>query len=129
MALRPEIELVIVPGKFQRRRHFLVRKRPVPMQIVQILRPILKKNPDRFLLGLADERRVNMAAPDVGETPDVTQHLAKGIRTLPSHRPRADPPAADAADGALSRVFRQVIGLAHFRQNLLQQKLRIGIPE
>src|SRR3954470_9981559 len=73
-------ELVVVLGKLQRRRHLLVGEEPVAERIVQIVRPVLQKYSDRLgRLSLADQRRVVMAAADVGEAADVAEHLAKCV--------------------------------------------------
>src|SRR5687767_11942310 len=72
-----EDELMIVAGELQRRGHFLVRERPVAVQIIEIIRAILQEDAERLrlLLRFANEPRVHVAAADIGEAPDEADHL------------------------------------------------------
>ncbi len=56
-AVRPfaEDKLRIVARKLQRRRHFLIRKRPIPMFVVEIIGSVLQEYAERFPLGLANQ--------------------------------------------------------------------------
>ena len=81
MLSRSHHELVVVAGKLQGRSHLLIREGPVSMQVVEVILTVLEEYPDRFGICLANQGRVDMTSSDVRETPDVADHLAKGIRT------------------------------------------------
>src|SRR2546423_2645107 len=51
-----KLEFVIVAGEFQRGGHFLVRQRPIAMEVIEVIRSILEKNADWFLFRSPNER-------------------------------------------------------------------------
>src|SRR5438067_13903612 len=67
-------EAVLVALVAQRRLHLEVAQRPGAMFVVQVVLAVLEEDADRLLLRLADDPRVGVAAADVGETADVTEH-------------------------------------------------------
>src|SRR5439155_16515945 len=85
VAFGAELEFVVVTHELQRRRHLLVRQRPVPVQIVQVVRAVLQKHSDRLFLRLADQRRIVVSAADVGETADMAEDLAEFFWPFPCH--------------------------------------------
>ena len=79
MAAHARNEFVIVLGEGQGLVHLQVREPPVAVGVVQVLLAVLKKHADGFLgLGLADERRVNVAAADVREAADNSAVIKAG---------------------------------------------------
>ncbi len=60
-------EFVVVLHEFQRGGHFLIRQAPVAVQVVEVVRAFLQKDPQRLHFGLADDRRIDVPAADVGE--------------------------------------------------------------
>jgi hypothetical protein len=70
-------EAVVVAPEFQRGRHFLVRKWPVPELVVEVVRAVLQEDADRPDRSLPDERRVDVSAADVREAADVADDLAE----------------------------------------------------
>jgi len=72
VAFGPKLELIIVTGKFERRSHLLIGQGPTAVKIIQVLGAILQEDADRLLLGLAQERWINVSAANVGETAHVT---------------------------------------------------------
>ena len=72
VAFGPKLELVIVTGKLERRSHLLIGQGPTAVEIIQVLGAILEENADRFFLGLAQERWIDVSAANVGETAHVT---------------------------------------------------------
>src|SRR5436309_9199335 len=117
VAFSAEVELVIVAAELQRSRHFLVGQRPVAMQVVEVLLAILQEDADWFLFRLANQRRIDMPAPDISEAANVTEHFAKSLRMLPGDRPGTDASGTDATNGASCRVFRDIISFGNFRQD------------
>jgi len=124
-----EDELIIVLRERQRLRHLLVRERPIPVLVVEIARPVLQENPQRLLLRLADQRRVDVPSPDVGETPDVAQHLAERVRALPGHGKGADPPRTRPADRPLLGIIGQLVLLPDLGQDLLQKEAGVLVAQ
>src|SRR5262249_55717779 len=72
-------ELVIVLGELQGGGHLLIRQGPVAGLIIQIMRAVLQEDSNRLPRGLTNLSRIHVAAADVGETPDMAQHLAKQV--------------------------------------------------
>lgn len=79
-------EPVVPVGKLQRDIHLKIRQPPVAVCVVEIVRAVLQKYADRFPFRLADQRRVNVTAADVGEAADVAEHFAELVRTFPRDR-------------------------------------------
>ena len=77
----------------------------------------------------ADQRGIDVAAPDVGEAADVAEHLAEGVGPLPGHGERADAAGRNPADRPASRLVRQLVLLADLRQDLLQQEPGVLVAE
>ena len=73
--------------------HFAVLLIPVPLRVVAtssssspiVIQAILKKDPYGFFGMLSNQFRVDVAAPNVRETPDGGEDLAKSIRPMPGH--------------------------------------------
>src|SRR5262245_55188864 len=95
-----ELEAVVVAAELARRRHLLVRERPVPVLVVEVVRAVLQEDAHRPLRVLADQSRVDVAATDVREAADVADHLAKGVGPLPRDGERADAARAHTHDPA-----------------------------
>src|SRR5437899_153746 len=77
VAARASDELDVVLREPQRGVHLLVGQPPVPVLVVQVLLSVLQKHAQRLPRRLPDERRIDVAAPDVREAADVAEHLAK----------------------------------------------------
>src|SRR2546426_11287216 len=124
-----ELEFVIVTHELQRRGHLLVRQRPVAVQVVEVFGAVLQKDANWFLLRFPNQRRIDIAAANVGEAADVTEHFAKFIGPLPGDGPRADAAGTDAANRAAVRVLGQVIFLPYLGQDFFEQKTGVLVAE
>ena len=129
MPFGAELEFVIVTHELQRRGHLLVRQRPVAVQVVEVFGAVLQENANRFLFRFPNQRRVDIAAANVGEAADVTEHFAKFIGPLPRYGPRADAAGTDPANRAAVRVLCQAIFLPHLRQDFFEQKTGVLVAE
>ena len=131
VAAGAEHELEIVAHERQRAGHLLVRQRPVAVEVVQVVRAVLQEDADRFALGLADPRGVDVAAADVGEAADLREHLAELVGPFPRDGEGADRAAAHAADGALVGVVGELDGvlLRDEGQQLVDEELGVGAAE
>lgn len=99
-----EGKLIVVAHEFQRGGHLLIRQRPVPMQVIEVVGPILQEDADRLLLGLADDAGVGIATTNVRETADVAEDFAEQVWPFPSHGEGTNSTTADAADGPLGGI-------------------------
>ena len=122
-------ELVVVVFEFQGRRHLLIGQPPVAELVVQIVAAVLKKDADRLVGRGADQRRIDVAAADVGEAADVAEHLAESVGPLPGDGERADAARGDAANRPALGVVGQLVLLADLRQDLLQQEPGVLVAE
>ena len=83
-------KLEIISGKGQRFGQRLIRQRPIAVGIVQIVRAVLKKDADRFLLRLADQKRIDVAAANVGKASNQADDFAELIGSVPGNREGGD---------------------------------------
>ena len=119
----------IVTCVFERRRYILIGDIPASGVEIQVVLAVLQKNTQRFGLGFANQRRVNLAAAQIRETADEAQHAMKGVGPVPCRRERSDTAGARAGDGAVVRIARKLVQLGHFRQNLFDQKPRVAVAQ
>src|SRR4029078_7961150 len=68
MATVTKLELIVISRELQRRSHVLVRKRPVPVKVIEVVCAVLQEYSERlrFVLRLPNLRGVDVAAADVG---------------------------------------------------------------
>ena len=85
-----EEELVVVFRVLQRGIHFTVGQRQVAKKNIQILFARLKKNPDGFPVGLADERWVVVTASNIDKTAAVADDFPEIVRPLPRQGERGN---------------------------------------
>src|SRR5258706_890735 len=124
------LKLVIVAGKLQRERHVLIRQRPTAVLVIEIAGAVLQKHTDwlhRF--GFANQRRINVAAPDICKAANLAEHFSERFGPLPCNGKRTDAARTHSTDGAHFRVVGEFVLLADFRQNFLQQELGVLIAE
>src|SRR5437867_3139454 len=88
----------VITRELKRRKHFLIREKPVASVIVQIVGAILKEHSDRPGFRLANQRRIIVASAEAHECADAGEDPAKGIRPLPRCGKGADGPAAGASN-------------------------------
>src|SRR2546423_11456133 len=93
-----EFELIVIPCKFQRSGHLLVRERPTAVQVIQIIRAILQKNANRLLWRSPNDRGINVSTANIREAADVAQDFAKRICPFPSNSPGANSARTNAAN-------------------------------
>lgn len=112
-------ELVIPVGEFEGCGHVLVGDPPTAELVIDIVFAVLEEDADGaaeleelfflwgvvgfvgvFEAGLADGRRVDVAAADVGEAADVGDDFLELVGAVPGGGEGADAAAAVAADGA-----------------------------
>lgn len=122
-------ELAVVALELQSRRHLLVGQRPVAPAHVQVRRATLQEHADGLLGGLADQRRVDMPAANIGEAANVTEHLAERVRPLPRHCERADSAGAHAAYAPPCCIGAKVVLGGYFRNYLFQQEAGVSPAE
>src|SRR5262245_28787829 len=77
------LHVVVVLLVLERRFHLQIAEPPVAVLVVQVGRPVLKEDADGFVLGLADDAGIAVAAADVREAADVAEHFAEEVRPLP----------------------------------------------
>ena len=63
--------LEIILTKQESLLHLTITQPPVPMGVIQIVGTILQEHTQRLFLPLSDQGRIDMAAADIGKTPDV----------------------------------------------------------
>ena len=63
--------LEVIPAEVKSLLHLEVTQPPVPMRVIQIVGTILQEHTERSLLPLSNQGWIDMAAADIGETPDV----------------------------------------------------------
>ena len=122
-------ERALVAGILKRGKDLLISYEPVAGIVVLVGAAILQEDPQRFGLGLADERSQQLSAAKIGEAADKTQHAAEGIRPGPRRIESSDAAGARAGDSVIIRIFRQVVALAHLRQNFLDEEARIAVTQ
>ena len=86
------VELDIVILEFERGEHLLVCQPPVSVLVVQVVGAVLKVDPNRLFLGLADDPGIGVTVSDVGKAADVTEHFAELIRAFPGDGEAQMPP-------------------------------------
>ncbi len=134
-ALAPRV-VHLVARKPQSALHLLVRHPPVAAVDVLVRRAVLQEDADRLRLGLADQRRILVPAPQPDVSADRREDARERVRPLPRRRPRRDGAGARAADGAVASALRKVDRPPvrrrfplHFRQEFFEQKARVIRPE
>src|SRR5215472_13333358 len=83
VSFRAGNELRFVSGELERGCHALVGQIPASGVNVQIVAAVLKKDAQRLWFGLADQRRIDIAAAQVRVTANETQHAAEGVGPIP----------------------------------------------
>src|SRR5436853_5342321 len=73
------IELFVVFHVAEGGVHLAVGEGPVADVVVEVAAGVLQEDADGFALGLADERRVGVAAADIGEAADGGEDFAEGL--------------------------------------------------
>ena len=91
-------ELRVVAGEGERTGHGAVGQGPVTVEVIEVVDAVLQEDSQRLALGLTNQGRVGVAAPDVGEAADLREHLAEVIRTFPSDRKRTNGAGTHAGD-------------------------------
>src|SRR5437764_5308249 len=124
-----KFELVVVSGKFERRSHLLIRQRPTPMQVIQIIRAILQKYANRLFRRPPNERGIIVSTANVREAADMAQHSVERVRPLPRNGPGANSARTNAANRPAFGIFRDAITLLHRWQNFFHEKPRVEIPQ
>src|SRR5688572_13079900 len=99
--------LHVVAGEDQRPLHLLVRHPPIAAVDVQIVLAVLEKNADGLWLHLAHQCRIIIAAAQTDISADAAEHTTKPIGPFPRRSPRANRPAARAANRAVVWILRQ----------------------
>src|SRR5688572_15028479 len=121
---------MIVAHELERRRHVLVRERPVPMQVVEIVAAILQEHAERLGgFSLPDQRRVNVSAANVGEAANMTDDLAERIGSLPRDGECRDPARTVPADNATGRIRGKVESLRRLGKKFLEKKPGVRIAQ
>ena len=126
-----ELEPVVVAFELQRCGHFLIGERPTAVQVVEVIRSVLQEDSQRLLFLLANQRWIDVPAPNVREAADVAEHLAKLIGPLPRDRERADAARTDTADRALVGIVGQIerMFLHGERQELVEQEPSVLVAQ
>ena len=91
----PHHKLYRVAGVLEGGRHLLVRQRPAPELVVEVVRATLQENSDRLAHVVSHQPAEVVPPPDVRETPDVTDHAVEPTRPprrVPRHRHGSDAP-------------------------------------
>ena len=122
-------ELVIVARELQSRRQILVPQWPIPMQVIDVVPPLLQIDLDglRFVLRLANKPRISPTAANVGEAADMTEYFSELLWLLPSNGESTDAARRDSADRSLRRVAGNIQSFQRDRQEIVDQKVRIPI--
>ena len=122
-------EVVVVVFELQRRGHLFVGEGPVAILVVEVVFPGEEVGADGFLVGLADEGGVGIAAADVDEGADPDEGLAEGVGLLPADRPSTDSTGGTAGDAAHLGVFANVVALFDFGKNFFGEETGVGVAE
>src|SRR5829696_2680853 len=96
--------LDVVPSKDQGAFHHLIGHPPVTAIDVLIARTVLKINPDRFGLSLANQCGVNVATAQTDISPDAAKDPPKRIGSFPGGGERADRATARPGDAAIIAI-------------------------
>src|ERR1700683_1584276 len=129
MTFGPDDKSGIVTGVFERRSHVLVADVPTSGVEALIVPAVLEKDPQSLRLGLADERRVDVAAAQIGEAADEAEHPVGGGRAVPGGGETGNAAGAGTGDGAIVGIVRKVVAFSYFRQDLFDQETRIAIAQ
>src|SRR5215813_11015212 len=107
MLADPEDVVHVVPLLRKRLHHAIVLHKPVAILVVAgtvrrkcaiVIASVLQKDADRFLLALANDVGIGVAAPQIDEAADGAEHLAELIGPVPSYRERSDRSGTGPAD-------------------------------
>jgi len=104
-------EFVVVLCELQRGRHFEIRERPVAVSVVEVVAAVLQKDSQGLALRFANQRRIDVAAANVREAADMTQHLAYTIVTAAASSADARYDGLDAADVSVTNVDDDTAGI------------------
>ncbi len=85
--------------------HLKITQPPIPMGVIQIVGTILQEHTQRLFLSLSDQGRIDMAAADIGKTPDVAHDLSEEVWPLPGSRKGTDPSRTHSADCPHGGIF------------------------
>ena len=106
---------------------------PIPLRIVfaaaatapatVVVQAILEKDADGLALALTDEVGINVPAADVREAADGADDFAELIRPLPRNGKRANGSRTCPADGAVVRVFGNVVILFERGQQFVDDEI------
>ena len=134
-AIAPDV-IHFVARELKGGEHFLISQEPVPADAIRIVAAVLKEHPQRFRLGLANERWVGVPSTLVNKGADAAEDAAEGFWLLPCCGEGADRAAATAADGPVIGLLGKSDGAAitglsrlHIREKLLDQESRIVVTQ
>ncbi len=123
------IQTIVVFGELQRCGHLQIRQRPVAPVAVQVVRPGLQEDADGLARCLADQRRIDVPAPDVGEAADVAEDFAERVGPLPRRIERADSAGAHPTDRPPRHFVRQPILRADRRKDFFHKEPDVLVAE
>lgn len=122
-------ELVIVFGEGEGLGHLLVREPPITVGVVQVVASVLKPDPKRAFLFLADESGIDVTAADIGEAANVADDLAEEVGPLPSDGEGADAAGTCSADNAAFGVFGEGEIFTNFGEDFGLKHSGVGLVE
>lgn len=120
---------MIVFGVGESLGHLLVGEPPIAVGVIEVIATVLKPDPDRTFLFLANQGWVDVSATDVGEAADVTDDFAEEVRSFPSHSEGADAAGTCATNDPLFRVLGQGVGFGDFGKQLGFEHAGIEVAE
>src|SRR5262249_51976405 len=109
VAVLAELDVDVVAGELQRRRHPRVLEIPAAGVVHQILASGLHVDADRPRLGPPDQTRQAIRAAEIAEASHPGDDAAELIGTIPRGDERADAAGAAAGDATIVRILRQVV--------------------
>ena len=102
---------------------------PVAVFVVEIVFAGEEVGANGFLLGLADEGGVSVAAADVDEGADPDEGLAEGVGLFPTGSPGADAAGGTTGDATHFGVLANVVALFDFGKNFFGEETGVGVAE
>lgn len=115
-------EFVIVVPEVEGLLHLKVCEPPVTVLVVEILIAVLQEDSDIAFLAFADEGRIDVTAPDVGEAANVADDVFEKVGAFPGHGEGADSSGAHTTDGPAGGIGGEFDRFADFGEDFSFKK-------
>ena len=124
-------KLVGITGKLQSCRHIAISKRPIAMQVAEIISALLKIDFDWLgtRVRFPDQPRIFPSSTDVRKAADVTHHFSKLIGAFPSDGKCTDSTRRNSTHRPVHGILGNIETLENDGEKLLGQKTAVPVAQ